>query len=144
MKNTGKIVGTYFYIIGTIQLGLILGSIFEIVNFVSTNGSTYIDLSFILFFWAGRRLFQYNPKWRTGLISFNKLVMGLIILSVVFVTIWGLPESSIIRFGGIPFSSESGSIVGFYLVSIITFIGTLFPFLILNSEIARKEFETTH
>ncbi len=144
MKNTGKIVGTYFYIIGAIQLGLILGSYFEIVNFFTNKESTYIDLSFILFIWAGRKLFQYNPKWRTGLISFNKLVMGLIILSVVFVTIWGLPESSIIRFGGIPFSSESGSIVGFYLTSIVTFILTLIPYLILNSETARKEFETTH
>ena len=72
-----------------------------------------------------------------------KFIMGLIILIVVYVLIWAYPESFTLRFWGIPFTSEDSSSFNFYLTSIITFILTLIPYLILNSETAKKEITST-
>ena len=132
MKDIGKCMGIYFYVIGLMQ-------IISIIVIQQTAGNIYLDLQFIGCLLAGYYLMKHHDKTRNIIIIICGIIMliqGSILLYSTFV---GFPDSGSWQIMCFPIQGDNAQK---YLRfgALIAGIVYAIPFFVLKSEKAKKEF----
>ena len=132
MKDIGKCMGIYFYVIGLMQ-------IISIIVIQQTAGNIYLDLQFIGCLLAGYYLMKHHDKTRKIIIIICGIIMliqGSILLYSTFV---GFSDSGSWQIMGFPIQGDNAQK---YLSFGALIAGVVYaiPFFVLKSEKAKKEF----
>ena len=132
MKDIGKCMGIYFYVIGLIQ-------IISIIVIQQTEGNLYLDLQFIGCLLAGYYLMKHHDKTRKIIIIICGIIMlmqGAILLYATFI---GFSDSGSWQIMGFPIQGDNAQK---YLRFGALIAGVVYaiPFFVLKSEKAKKEF----
>tara|TARA_B100000315_G_scaffold101433_1_gene93193 strand:- start:154 stop:588 length:435 start_codon:yes stop_codon:yes gene_type:complete len=132
IKDIGKFLGIYFYIIACIQL---------IVMFLNQylTGDIDIRLSSLVYFVVGYYLFNHNIKTRKIVLVFSGIGMLLQFSIFIYLSIKGIPETAHIRLLGIEVSNfvSVKNIPIFFFLSIII---PAIPYFLLRTKQAMTEF----
>ena len=132
MKDIGKCMGIYFYVIGLMQ-------IISIIVIQQTAGNIYLDLQFIGCLVAGYYLMKHHDKTRKIIIIICGIIMliqGVILLYATFI---GFSDSGSWQIMGFPIKGNNAQK---YLSFGALIAGVVYaiPFFVLKSEKAKKEF----
>ena len=132
IKDIGKFLGIYFYIIACIQI------IFMFLNQYLT-GDINIPLSSLVYFVVGYYLFNHNIKTRKIVLVFSGIGMLLQFSIFIYLSIKGIPETAHIRLLGIEVSNfvSVKNIPIFFFLSIII---PAIPYFLLRTKQAMTEF----
>ena len=132
IKDIGKFLGIYFYIIACIQI------IFMFLNQYLT-GDINIPLSSLVYFVVGYYLFNHNVKTRKIIMPLSGIGMLLQFLISIYLSIKGIPETAHINLLGIEVSNfvSAKNIPIFFSISIII---PAVPFFLLRTKQAMTEF----
>ena len=130
MKNAGTFTGNYFRIFGYASLVCMLVAMLY-------NHFININLSFILFIWAGSELAKHNPKARTWVMRLCLICMLALITTCCYVHFMAIEKISVDLFGILLDDIQAWL---FYTTLCIFFVACLVPFIILLGSKARHEF----
>ena len=132
IKDIGKFLGVYFYIIAVIQL------IFMVLNQYLT-GDLNITLSSLFSFVVGYYLFIHKMKARKIVMVFSGIMILLQFSVFIYLSINGISETATIRLLGIEISNfvKTKNIPIFFAISIIF---PAIPFFLLRTKQAINEF----
>ena len=132
IKDIGKFLGGYFFIIGCIQIIIML------VN-QKITGDINIQLSFLLNFIVGYYLYNHNMKARKILVVILGLLMLVQFSIFIYFSINGIPDGAQIRLLGVNISNilSAEYIPILFAISIII---PAIPFFLLMSKQAVAEF----
>ena len=132
MKDIGKLMGRYLFIIAGFNMISILIAFYQ-------TGSLMIELGGMIFLiWGGKTLIQHNPKGRKSVIVISGLLL-IFSLLICIITFFGYIPTNLTIWGyKITKYTNTSSV---YLVSLVTFIIFYIPFYFLRTEQAIKEFE---
>ena len=132
IKNIGKFLGIYFYIIACIQI------IFMFLNQYLT-GDIIIPLSSLVSFVVGYYLFNHNMKTRRIVMVLSGIGMLLLFSMFIYLNINGISETAHIRLLGFKISNmvSAKNIPIFFFISIIF---PAIPFFLLRTKQAIAEF----
>ena len=132
IKDIGKFLGIYFYIIACIQI------LFMFLNQYLTN-DIHIPLSSLVYFVVGYYLFNHNIKTRKIVLVFSGIGMLLQFSIFIYLSIKGIPETAHIRLLGIEVSNfvSVKNIPIFFFLSIII---PAIPYFLLRTKQAMTEF----
>ena len=132
IKDIGKFLGIYFYIIACIQL---------IVMFLNQylTGDIDISLSSLVYFAVGYYLSNHNVKTRKIVMVIAGIGMLLLFSIFIYLSIKGIPDTAHIRLLGIEISNyvSAKNIPIFFFISIII---PAIPFFLLRTKQAITEF----
>ena len=132
MKDIGKLIGKYFFVLACINIITILVGFYQ-------SGNLLIELGGIIFLiWGGKLLIQKNPKSRKWAILISGLLLIASYITCIITFYWDVPTG--IRIWGFEITedTEASSV---YLLSLFTFVLFYIPFYFLRTEKAIKEFE---
>ena len=132
MKDIGKCMGIYFYVIGLMQ-------IISIIVIQQTAGNIYLDLQFIGCLLAGYYLMKHHDKARKIVV----IICGIIVLVQCAILLYslfiGFPDSGLWKIMGFPIEGDNAQkYLGFS--ALVAGIVYAIPFFVLRSEKAKKEF----
>ena len=132
IKDIGKFLGIYFYIIACIQI------IFMFLNQYLT-GDIIIPFASLVYFVVGYYLFNHNSKVRKFVILFSGVIILLQSSVFIYYSINEIPETSHIRLFGIEISNlvRQEQIPTLFAISIIV---PSIPFFLLRTKQAMAEF----
>ena len=132
IKDIGKFLGIYFYIIACIQL---------IVIFLNQylTGDIDIPLSSLVSFVVGYYLFNHNMKTRKIVMVLSGIGMLLLFSIFIYSSINGISETTHIHLLGIEITNfvSTNNIPIFFIISIIF---PAIPFFLLRTKQAMNEF----
>ena len=132
IKDIGKFLGIYFYIIACIQL---------IVMFLNQYLTGDIDIPFssLVYFVVGYYLFNHNMKTRKIVMVLSGIGMLLLFSIFIYLSINGISETAHIRLLGIEITNivSTNNIPIFFAISIIF---PAIPFFLLRTKQAVNEF----
>ena len=132
IKDIGKFLGIYFYIIACIQL---------IVMFLNQylTGDIDIRLSSLVYFVVGYYLFNHNEKTRKIVMVLSGIGMLLLFSMFIYLNINGISETAHIRLLGIEITNfvSTNNIPIFFAIAIIF---PAIPFFLLRTKQAMNEF----
>ena len=132
IKDIGKFLGIYFYIIACIQL---------IVMFLNQylTGDIDIRLSSLVYFVVGYYLFNHNMKTRKIIMVLSGVGMLLLFSIFIYLSINGISETAKILLLGIEITNfvSRNNIPIFFAISIIL---PAIPFFLLRTKQAMNEF----
>ena len=132
IKDIGKFLGIYFYIIACIQL---------IVMFLNQylTGDIIIPLASLVYFVVGYYLFNHNMKTRKIVIVLSGIGMLLLFSMFIYLSINGISETAHIQLLGIEITNfvSAKNIPIFFSISIII---PAIPFFLLRTKQAMNEF----
>ena len=132
MKDIGKCMGIYFYVIGLMQ-------IISIIVIQQTAGNIYLDLQFIGCLVAGYYLMKHNDKTRKIIIIVCGIFLLIIGVTFLYATFAEIPESASWKIMGFPIEGDNADKYLRY-GAVIAGIVYAIPFFLLRSEKAIKEF----
>jgi hypothetical protein len=130
-KDIGKFVGRYFQVLGCLSIASI------IIGAILGNG-LQLDLSFILFFWAGAYLIKHHPAARNWTIGLCGLVLIAALVLLLVALIAGA-EHMYVTFFGTRIENPPLWVVAIVSSALLAIIG--FPFALLLTPQARREFQ---
>ena len=132
MKDIGKLMGKYFFVLAFFNIITILIVFYQ-------SGNLFIELGGMIFLiWGGKSLIQKSPKGRKSAIVISGLLL-IASLVISIMTFFGdVPTGLRIWAFEITENSDKSTV---YLLSLITFTLFFIPFHFLRTEKAIKEFE---
>ena len=132
MKDIGKLIGKYFFVLACINIITILVGFYQ-------SGNLFIEIGGIIFLiWGGKSLIQKKPKGRKWVIVFSGLLLIASLITCIITYFWDVPTN--LRIWGFEITENSDKST-VYLLSLFTFILFFIPFYFLRTETAIKEFE---
>ena len=132
MKDIGKLIGKYFFVLACINIITILVGFYQ-------SGNLFIEIGGIIFLiWGGKSLIQKNPKGRKWVIVFSGLILIASLITCIITYFWDVPTG--LRIWGFEIT-ENTDALSVYLLSLFTFVLFYIPFYFLRTEKAIKEFE---
>ena len=132
MKDIGKLIGKYFFVLACINIITILVGFYQ-------SGNLLIELGGIIFLiWGGKLLIQKNPKSRKWAILISGLLLIASLITCIITFYWDVPTG--IRIWGFEITENTDKST-VYLLSLFTFVLFFIPFYFLRTEKAIKEFD---
>ena len=132
MKDVGKLIGKYFFVLALLNIITILIGFYQ-------SGNLFIELGGMIFLvWGGKSLIQKSPKGRKIVIVISGLLL-IVSLIISFMTFFGNVPTNL-RIWGFEITENSDKST-VYLLSLFTFILFFIPFHLLRTKTAIKEFE---
>ena len=132
MKDIGKLIGKYFFVLACINIITILVGFYQ-------SGNLLIELGGIIFLiWGGKSLIQKNPKSRKWAILISGLLLIASLITCIITFYWDVPTG--IRIWGFEITENTDKST-VYLLSLFTFVLFFIPFYFLRTEKAIKEFD---
>ena len=132
MKDIGKLIGIYFFVLACINIITILVGFYQ-------SGNLFIEIGGIIFLiWGGKSLIQKKPKGRKWVIVFSGLILIASLITCIITYFWNVPTG--LRIWGFEIT-ENTDALSVYLLSLFTFVLFYIPFYFLRTEKAIKEFE---
>ena len=132
MKDIGKLIGKYFFVLACINIITILVGFYQ-------SGNLFIEIGGIIFLiWGGKSLIQKKPKGRKWVIVFSGLLLIASLITCIITFYWDVPTG--IRIWGFEITENTDKST-VYLLSLFTFVLFFIPFYFLRTEKAIKEFD---
>lgn len=131
MNDPARFTGNYLRIVGYASLACMLVAMFY-NNFININ------LSFILFIWAGSEIRQRNERARSWVMRFSIICALAIVATCVYVESMAIEKISIDLFGFL-LTDMPGWL--FYTTMVLFLIASLVPFFTLFGSKAKLQFE---
>ena len=132
MKDIGKLMGKYFFVLAFLNIITILIGFYQ-------SGNLFIELGGMIFLiWGGKSLIQKSPKGRKNVIVISGLLLIVSLVISIMTFLGDVPTGLRIWAFEITENSDKSTV---YLLSLFTFIVFFIPFYFLRTETAIKEFE---
>ena len=132
MKDIGKLMGKYFFVLAFFNIITILIVFYQ-------SGNLFIELGGMIFLiWGGKSLIQKSPKGRKVIIVISGLLLIVSLVISIMTFLGDVPTG--LRIWGFEITENSDKST-VYLFSLFTFILFFIPFHFLRTEKAIKEFE---
>ena len=132
MKDIGKLIGKYFFVLAFLNIITILIGFYQ-------SGNLFIELGGMIFLiWGGKSLIQKSPKGRKVVIVISGLLLIVSLVICIMTFLGDVPTGLRIWAFEITENSDKSTV---YLLSLFTFILFFIPFHFLRTEKAIKEFE---
>ena len=132
MKDIGKLMGKYLFVLAFLNIITILIGFYQ-------SGNLFIELGGMIFLiWIGKSLIQKSPKGRKATIVISGLLLIASLITCIITYFWGVPTGLRIWGFEITENTDASSV---YLLSLFTFVLFYIPFYFLRTEKAIKEFE---
>jgi len=131
IKDIGNFVGRYYQVLGWISLAGILADLI-------LNERLHIDLTFLLWFWAGSHLRRHNPTARRWTLGMSGAGLGLLALAYVYALAAGTEKMTV--HWGSAIKNPSLAQVAAILAVFAVIIGT--PCALLLTRRAKEEFSS--
>ncbi|HEU4338438.1 MAG TPA: hypothetical protein VFS19_00080 [Planctomycetota bacterium] len=131
IKDIGNFVGRYYQVLGCVSIsGILLDLIF--------NDRLHLDLTFLLWFWAGYHLRRHHPTARRWTLGVSGAGLGLLALGFAYALAAGT-EKMTVRLGSEIKNPSLGQVAA-ALAIFAVIIGT--PAALLMTRRAKREFSS--